>query len=189
MRNFGKLGVVLAFALSATGCFVAGDPAPYHDNGPPPPAPAPALDAARPLGLQGMLGYRVESNASAELPAGDLGFVITANGQGGYRVAWVSFAGNQRVFSAHITCDTTFDPTSVAGFSGREQITLAADATAIDAQSVVDGNPDGVDFVSQTDPIYVDLRIDGGPAHVYFTGADTGRLLLSSFDPVAFTSP
>lgn len=146
-------------------------------------------DSAHHLGRVGLLGYHVAAGAASEVPASDEGFVVTANGQGGYRVAWVSFAGNQRVFSAHITCDTTFDPTSVAGFSGREQITLAADATAIDAQSVVDGNPDGVDFVSQTDPIYVDLRIDGGPAHVYFTGADTGRLLLSSFDPVAFTSP
>lgn len=146
-------------------------------------------DSARHLGQLGMLGYHVAAGAASEVPASDEGFVVTANGQGGYRVAWVSFAGNQRVFSAHITCDTTFDPTSVAGFSGREQIAIAADASAIDAQSVVDGNPDGVDFVSQTDPIYVDLRIDGGPAHVYFTGADTGRLLLSSFDPVAFTSP
>ena len=48
----------------------------------------PVADAARPLGLQQVIGYRVAANASAVLPAGDLGYVVTANGAGGYRVVW-----------------------------------------------------------------------------------------------------
>lgn len=146
-------------------------------------------DSAHHLGRLGLLGYHVAAGAASEVPASDEGFVVTANGQGGYRLAWVSFAGSGSLFSVQVTSDSSFDPASVAGFSGREQITLSADNTTLDAQSVPDGSPDGVDFVPLTDPIYVDARIDGAPAHIYFTGADTGRLLLSSFDPVAFTSP
>lgn len=146
-------------------------------------------DSAHHLGALHMLGYHVSAGAASEVPDGDQGFVVTANGAGGYRVAWVAFDGSSSVFSAHVTSDTTIDPSSVQGFSGREQIALSADDTTLDVQSVPGGSPDGVDLVPLSDPIYVDLRIDGAPAHVYFTGADTGRLLLSSYDPVAFTSP
>ncbi len=148
-----------------------------------------AADSPHHLGRAGLLGYHVAAGAATQVPDGADGFVVTANGQGGYRIAWVAFAGSTSLFSAHVTCDTQFDPSSVQGLSGREQITLAADATTIDAQSVADGTADVIDLVSLTDPIYVDLRTDGAAAPVYFTGADTGRLLQSSFNPVAFTSP
>src|SRR4051812_16621064 len=109
MRNLTKLGLLLVVALPATGCFVAGDPGPYHGGGGggvhQTPTPTPALDAARPLGAAQLLGYRVESNASAELPAGDLGFVITANGQGGYRVTWSDTYGSAAAFTGYITTD------------------------------------------------------------------------------------
>ena len=146
-------------------------------------------DHAEHLGQRQLLGYHVRAGAASEVPDGDQGFVVTANGLGGYRIAWVAFAGSTSVFTASITSDSTFDPASVLGYSGREQVTLSADAAEIDAQSVPDGTADGVDFVPLVDPIYVDLRIDGAPANIYFTGADTSRLRVSSYDPVAFTSP
>ncbi len=193
MRNFGKLGIALALALSATGCIVAGDPG-YHDQGappPPPPTPTPALDAARPLGAQGMLGYRVAANASAELPAGDLGFVITANGQGGYRVTWSDTYGSSATFTGSITTDGYFDASQVHGYSGAENIALSADASTITFGSTPGSDVDGVDLVSSTDPIYLDLRVDGAQSGfgIYFTGAESGALLTSDYDPVAFTSP
>jgi hypothetical protein len=146
-------------------------------------------DSAERLGRQGLLGYHVRAGAASEVPDGDEGFVVTANGLGGYRLAWVAFAGSASVFTATITSDSTFDPASVLGYSGREQIALSADQAEIDVQSVPDGTPDGVDFVPLVDPIYVDLRIDGAPANIYFTGADSSRLRVSRYNPAAFTSP
>ncbi len=149
----------------------------------------PAPDSPVHLGAQRMLGYHVRAGAASLLPDGDIGFVVTANGQGGYRVAWAAYDGSTHVFSGTINSDGTFDSSSVLPLSGRETITLTTDAREIDVGSTPGAAPDGVDFVPSVDPIYVDLLVDGAPAHVYFTGADTGRLYLSSYDPVAFTSP
>jgi hypothetical protein len=146
-------------------------------------------DRSVPLGARRMLGYHVRAGAASEVPAGDIGYLVTANGLGGYRLAWVAFAGSTHVFSGRIESDSTFDPRSIVGYSGREQITLTADNLAIDFSSVPDAAADGVDFVPTVDPIYVDLRVDGVPANVYFTGAETSRLYLSAYNPVAFTSP
>ena len=50
---------------------------------------------------------------------------------------------------------------------------------------------DGVDLVSGSDPIYVDLTVNGVHSgfSIYFTGAQSSLLLTSQYDPVAFTSP
>jgi hypothetical protein len=190
MRNLNKLGLLLTFALSTTGCFVAADPAPYS----PPPTttgPAPALDAPRPLGLAHLAGYRVEPNASAELPAGDLGFVITANGQGGYRVTWSDTYGSAAGFTAYLTTDGYFDASQVRGYSGAEDIQMSADAGTVTVSSTPGSYVDGIDVVSSTDPIYLDLRVDGARTGfgIYFTGAESGAQLSSDYNPVAFTSP
>ena len=190
MRNLIHVGLLLGLGFVATGCVVGGDPAPYHDGGPPPP-PAPALDAARPLGAQQMLGYRVAANASAELPAGDLGFVITANGAGGYRVTWSDTYGSAATFSGTITTDGYFDPSQLSGYSGAESIELSPDDSTITFASQPGSYVDGVDLVSSTDPIYLDLSVDGAPSGfgIYFTGAESGAQLNSDYNPVAFTSP
>jgi hypothetical protein len=194
MRNLTKLSLLLAFALNATGCFVAADPGPepYHGGGgSPPPQPTPALDAARPLGTAQLLGYRVEAGAAAELPAGDLGFVITANGQGGYRVTWSDTYGSAANFTGYITTDGYFDASQVRGYSGAEDIQLSADAGTITVSSTPGSYVDGVDLVSSTDPIYLDLRVDGARSGfgIYFTGGESGAQLTSDYNPVAFTSP
>ncbi len=194
MRNLHKLGLALAVAFSATGCVVAPDPGPSPGGGnppPPAPAPAPALDAARPLGVQQMLGYRVQANASSELPAGDLGFVVTANGAGGYRVTWSDTYGSAASFTGTITTDGYFDPAQLHGYSGAENIALSADEGTITFSSTPGSYVDGVDLVSSTDPIYLDLQVDGARSGfgIYFTGAESGALLTSDYNPVAFTSP
>jgi len=136
-----------------------------------------------------MLGYHVRAGAASEVPANEVGFVVTANGLGGYRVAWVAVDGNVSTFAVTIDNDATFDPISTAGFSGRETITMTSDSREITASSVPGSQPDGVDFVPAVDPIYVSATIDGVPGNIYFTGADTGHLLVTHQLPVAFTSP
>jgi hypothetical protein len=191
MRTLSKLGIVLTFGLVASGCVVAPDP--YYDPSPgpaPAPHPAPQLDAPRPLGDQAMYGYRVQSNASAELPAGDLGFVVTANGQGGYRVTWSDTYGSSAYFQGVITTDGYFDVHQVRGYSGAEDIQIAGDARSITFASTPGSYVDGVDLVSSTDPIYLDLFVDGSRSSfgIYFTGADSGATISSAYNPVAFTA-
>ena len=151
-------------------------------SGPPPDSPVH-------LGARHELGYHVRAGAASEVPADELGFVVTANGLGGYRIAWVALAGSTSTFSGSVESDGVIDPATVAPLSGREQIVVRADGSGIDFSSVPQASADGVDFVPSADPIYVDLRIDGAPAAVFFTGADTSRLMQSAYDPVAFTSP
>ena len=169
-----RLAVTLPFAVSllVAGC-----------------ASGPAPDRAVPLGVRGELGYHVRAGAASEVPGDEIGFVFTANGQGGYRIAWVALDGSTSSFSGTASSDGVIDAASVTPLSGREQIDLSADGSAIDFSSVPSSAPDGVDFVPSTDPIYVDLRIDGAPAQLFFTGADTSRLYRSDYNPVAFTSP
>lgn len=178
------LGLVLAAGLLATGCVVHEVDGGHHGGGP-------VLDAPRALGAQQMIGYRVSAGAASELPAGDIGYVMTANGQGGYRLTWSDTLGSAAVFSGSITTDGVFDANQLQGFSGAEDITLSADQGTITFSSAPGANLDGVDLVSSTDPIYVDMKVDGsrGGFGIYFTGAESGALLTSDYDPVAFTSP
>jgi hypothetical protein len=183
---FGFAGVLVT---GATGCIVTPEPV---DQGPPPThyTPPPA-DQPVVLGAQAALGYHVLAGAASELPAGDIGFVITANGQGGYRLTWSDTLGSTAEFAGTITCDSTFDPTQLKGYSGYETITLSSDNRTITFDSVPGSALDGVDLVSGSDPIYVDMTVNGihSGFSIYFTGAQSSLLLTSQYDPVAFTSP
>src|SRR5260370_24899385 len=68
----------------------------------PTPAPVTAQVAANGgstvIGKQGVPGYRVLAGGGAEIPAGDLRYVVTANGQGGYRIAWTDTLGSAAHF-------------------------------------------------------------------------------------------
>jgi hypothetical protein len=193
------LALAAALSLTAAGCFVAPDPeprpvTPAPSTGPTPtpvPTPTPALDAPAPLGALGMLGYHVRAGASAALPDGDLGYVVTANGAGGYRVIWSDTYGSAAHFSGTITTDGQFDPNQLQHYSGGENIWLSSDLRTLYFDSVPGSVIDGVDLVSSTDPIYLDGTVDGshGGFSVYFSGADSGQLLRSAYNPVAFTSP
>jgi hypothetical protein len=141
------------------------------------------------LGARGELGYHVRAGAASEVPGDEVGFVVTANGQGGYRIAWVAVDGSISTFSGSATSDGVIDPASIAPFSNAETVQLSRDGRTLDFSSVPTSAADGVDFVPSADPVYVDLRIDGAAAQIYFTGADTSRLYLSQYNPVAFTSP
>jgi len=150
---------------------------------------SPPPDAAVQLGARGLLGYHLRAGAASEVPGDDVGFVITANGLGGYRLAWVALDGNLSVFDATIESDGVFIPASTQPLSGRETITATSDGLTLTATSVPGSAADGVDFVPTVDPVYVDARIDGQPANIYFTGADSSRLRVTALAPVASTSP
>jgi hypothetical protein len=180
LRSLSTLSLCTIFAVGAAGCFGT-----HRDDG------GGIADQARPLGAQGMPGYRVRAGAASELPANDRGFIVTANGNGGYRLTWGDFAGSTSEFSGTVSTDGRFDPTQLLPFSGNENIALSADNGAFTFDSTPGGALDGVDMVSSTDPIYVDALVDGSHVgfNIYFTGAESSLLLTSDYDPVAFTSP
>jgi hypothetical protein len=182
------LSALLLATLSSGGCIVVD-----HGGGNADPTPPRADQAGEPtlsFGKDGYPGYRVLAGSTASIPSGDLGYLITANGAGGYRLVWTDTLGSAAEFHGTITADGGFDMRQTRGFSGAEELTYSA-ANQITFRSVPGRAVDGVDLVSNTDPIYVEALIDGTRAGValYFTGASTGALVSSAFDPVAFTSP
>ncbi len=166
-------------AVAAAGC---GD---HHDHGF-------ANEPSAPIGARGEPGYHVAAGAFAEIPGGDIGYLVTANGQGGYRLVWTDTAGSPAVFSGTVATDGTFDPNQLVNLNpGGNARVLLNGPSEIDFDSIPGATLDGVDFVTSTEPIYVDALIDGSRVDVgiFFTGAITGALNVSGFDPVAFTSP
>ena len=99
--------------------------------------------------------------------------------------------GYESLVTGYITTDGYFDPTQLRGYSGSENIELSADQGMITFGSTPGSYVDGVDLVSSTDPIYLDLRVDNARTGfgTYFTGAESGTVLSSDYNPVAFTSP
>jgi hypothetical protein len=161
----------------AAGCTV-------HESSPP-------NDYAVALGARSMLGYHLLANGSSALPAGDIGYLVTGNGQGGYRVAYTDTQGSPAQFSGTISADRGFDLNQIGKLSGYENVSISSDGLTIQFDSVPGAALDGVDVVSLSDPIYLDARVDGVTSgfSIYFTGARSGLLINSAYDPVAFTSP
>ena len=142
------------------------------------------------LGNRGLTGYHVLAGADTAIPDGDIGYLVTANGQGGYRLTFIDTAGSPAVFEGTITTDVAFDPNSTTKYSGAENVTFTAN-DRIDFSGVPGASIEGVDFVAQTDPIYIDVTVDGSHQGfgIFFTGARTSLVQEAAFDPVAFTSP
>ena len=106
-------------------------------------------------------------------------------------MTWSDTYGSAAHFAGQITTDGYFDRSQVAGYSGAEYLTLSGDDRVITFDSTPGSYVDGVDLVSSTDPIYLDVTVDGARSGfgVYFTGAQTHALINSAYVPVAFTSP
>src|SRR5688500_3362416 len=82
---------------------------------------------------------------STVIPADAFGFVITANGQGGYTVAWTHNAGLATRFSGTLHTNGTFS--QVQKLSGAETV-VNTTFSQIDFVSVPGADVDGVTFVS-----------------------------------------
>jgi hypothetical protein len=141
------------------------------------------------LGAQALPGYHVLAGSATVIPGGDIAYAVTANGQGGYQLSFIDTQGSPSRFDATISTDGLFDPRQTVGLTGAESVQLVGGNT-IAVSGVPGATLEGVSFVSSSDPIYVDGRIDGSRGvAIYFTGAHTGAIEISSFNPVAFTSP
>lgn len=141
------------------------------------------------LGPNNYPGYRVRALSATAIPAGGIGFAVTANGSGGYRVIWTDTLNSAATFSGTLTTDGNFDvgQTQLIGSPGLTQ----TGANQYAFSSVPGAQVDGFDVVSSTDPVYLEAKIGGSTAGVaiYFTGATSNLVQTSAQNPVAFTSP
>src|SRR5947208_12853788 len=78
------------------------------------------------LGARGLSGYHVLANADTSIPAGDIGYLVTANGGGGYALYWTDTAGSAAFFQGSVTTDRGFDPNSTVKVDGSEDVTFTA---------------------------------------------------------------
>jgi hypothetical protein len=168
MRRYLSLVALLAVPLS--GCIV--------ETVPPP------RGCESPSSVGGWLVYRVRAGAGADLPSGDAAYAVTANGQGGYTVAWSDRTGtNANSFSGTLQATAGFDHSQTHP-KGLAALTLAP--TQISFTSLPGTRVDGVDMVTLSDPLYVDARLNGaGGASIYYTDFVTANLCVVS-SPAAF---
>lgn len=165
------------FALAATGCHAHH----IHSGGGNSDGPYTFPDGA--------VGYYVLANAGASLPGGDIGYIITANDTGGYRITWTDTLNSNSLFDGSITADQGFDPSQTFGYSGNEQITMPNNGE-IDFSSTPGSDLHGVDLVSISDPIILTARVNGSRQgfDIVFTGAYSGSTVAATYDPVAFAA-
>ena len=185
-----RLSGLAGLALVASGCIVHHDD-PYN----PGPPSYPYLDGSgRPAPSSSTPGYHVLANAATSIPGGDIGFLVTANGQGGYRITYTDTLGSAAYFHGSVFTDGEFE--SYSNFHGLRYLTPSDSGptgrpSRLDFSSQAFSSVDGLDLVSSTDPIYVDLLINGTTAgvRIFFTDAETGLVSVSAINPVSFTSP
>jgi len=164
--------------LAATGCIViAPDPNPPQCNLP--------TQAASTASFQ---SFPILAGGVASIQAGDYGFVVTANGQGGYRVAYSDQAGLATCFSGILRADQGFDPAQTRRLGGAV-ISSSVDNLEIRFASAPGAAVDGVDVVSQTDPLFVEAFVNGGTSGVQIFTVDKSNQLTvvnggrGAFDP------
>jgi hypothetical protein len=148
------------------------------------PPPARAYDPA-----MRFPSFHVQANASADITAGDVGYAVTADGRGTYRLAWSDTQGFDTCFTGLITAFDNFAQTDFTGLSGYETIQLVA-PNQIAFSSIPEATRHGVDFFVSKNPAYVDVAAGGNATvNIYYVDAQTSLLMLTGANPVAFSSP
>jgi hypothetical protein len=187
----------LAGVILLTGCF-------FHEEDdvyvPPPPPDlsvlVPDLSTARDSGMTGMtttaLGsgrarpadsaaLHVFAGGSVTVPNGEYGFTVTANGQGGYRVAWVDAAAVGLRFHGSIFVHGSFSQITSTGMN---YATAAGERLDFESQPGA-GSLGYVDLVASTDPITVDVLAGAADGTLYYTDGNPQTVVT----PATFTSP
>jgi hypothetical protein len=125
----------------------------------------------------------VAPDAALTVGTATVGFVVTANGRGGYRVAWVDTAGAGRRYHGSVFCNGTFGQIASVGMQY-----AGAVGNRLDFESAPGSGTSGyVDFVSSVDPIVVDALNGAAASTIYYFGTQGG--IGSVAAPATFTSP
>jgi hypothetical protein len=204
MHLTATLGLTAALGLTATaalgaGCFHTDEddiyvaPAPYDLSVPPGPTDLAARrddgggtttnlgsGRARPADSTPL---HVNAGGSVTVPDGQYGFTVTANGQGGYRVAWVDATGAGLRYHGSIFIHGSYSQVSSTGMNY-----ATANGERLDFESQPGAGQLGyVDFVSSSDPITVDVLAGAQLGTLYYD--DVNDVTQTILTPATFTSP
>jgi hypothetical protein len=125
----------------------------------------------------------VQPGGSVTIPDGEYGFTVTANGQGGYRVAWVDAAGVGLRFHGSVFVHGSFSQISSTGMNY-----ATASGERLDFESQPGAGALGyTDFVTSTDPITVDVLAGSQDGSLWFD--DGNGVTETANTPGTFTSP
>jgi hypothetical protein len=152
-------------------------------GGAPPPCVLPTVAAqttAYPL-------YKIVPNGTATLAPGDVGFIVTANTSGGYRVAWTDETGGQYCMTGIIRGNGGLDTNQTIKLSGME--TVSANAQEVRFASKPGTRIDGIDVVTLGDPMYLDAYINGTLTNVriYYRQAPSNQVTTAIENPASFS--
>jgi hypothetical protein len=125
----------------------------------------------------------VQAGGSVTVPNGQYGFTVTANGQGGYRVAWVDAALVGLRFHGSIFIHGAFSGVSSTGMNY-----ATASGERLDFESQPGAGQLGyVDFVTTSDPITIDVLAGSQNGSIWYP--DASGAAETSSTPATFTSP
>jgi hypothetical protein len=125
----------------------------------------------------------VQAGGAVTVPDGQYGFTVTANGQGGYRVAWVDTVGAGLRYHGSVFVHGSFSQISSTGM---DYATASGERLDFESQPGA-GTLGYVDFVTSTDPITVDVLAGAQPGTIWYPDA-TGTITATT-TPGTFTSP
>jgi hypothetical protein len=133
--------------------------------------------------------YVVAPDVGTVIPGGAIGYSITTNSGGGFKVAWTDTNGSAAHFHGSLFTNGTFG-SNVVG-TGTAYATLVG-SNRIDFDSTPGAGLDSVECAPTVEPLIVDLLVDNGYSgfEIFFTDATTG--LVSStggVNPAAFQIP
>jgi hypothetical protein len=136
-------------------------------------------DGATVMGQQQLPGYRIDVTPTLSLDAE--GFGVTATNVGHFRIVWVGATSD--VLEGTLTTDGDFDPPSTSPLGGKELIANQAGMIQFKLSPTADLN--GLDFVTSSGPVYLDLVRNADRAATEIAFLRQGERRLSAHNPVA----
>lgn len=183
MPRLFSVTFALVLAAPLSGCVVSHPVTVVHPATCNPPAFTNSHDAY-PL-------YNVLPNSSTTFDPTDgrPTYALTAAPGGSFRLVWSDPQNAPTCFQGLITTDASFSQAAV-GYSGNEAITFNQ-SNQIAFASIPGSGLDGVDFVVDTEPVYIDAFVDSGTSTtIYYTDSVTGvETDTNNQNVAAFTSP
>jgi hypothetical protein len=172
--------LIVGFALP--GCIVV------HDTTNPPPPPGNTCDLPT---QSASASVPAPNHVAAGFPvsAADIGYTVTANGQGDYAIHWRAGDNISTCFTGIVTVQGTISPSRTGAVTGVETYQISA-VNQLRFASVGGAEDQGINVGVGVEPIFLDAFVDGAHAdHIFFRDGLNAAADTVTNSPAAFTSP